>query len=230
LFGSPATTFVDTNIDDWEETPQPADFNTNLGYTWSQLVGVFLNTPIGASDHIDNLIGNQAAWMFADPGVGLFQDYNSTDWQNFPPTHDFDAVYQPGQSYTLSLGIIGGGGNMIPGATFDISMYYRDASDNMVTIADTTITYTPAAFPSTNHMEEYSVTVPTVQPGDPWAGQYVGIQLASTVDTSMEGGYWDLNNVTVTDVPEPCSASLLAIGLGGGLMLMRRRRRGAVVS
>jgi len=223
---------TDTNndIDDWETAPQPADFNPGQsGFTWNELTGVFGNTPVGYPDHIDNIDGNQAAYIFADPEVALFQDYNSTDWQDLPPNHAFDAVFEPGHSYTLTIGIIGGGGDMAAGASLDLSLYYRDGSGDMVNVASTSVVYSSTAFPTTTDLIDYQVTVPTVQATDPWAGQNIGIEMLSTATASNEGGYWDLDNVRLTDipaVPEPCSAGFLVIGFGG-LILVRSRRRGA---
>src|SRR5436305_10981996 len=60
-------------IDSWQKFPQPAGLTVPPGFTWDQLSGVFVNTPVGASDHIDNVDGAQAAYLFSIPGVVVFQ-------------------------------------------------------------------------------------------------------------------------------------------------------------
>ncbi len=214
-------TDVTTNIDNWQKTAQPVDFTSPNGYTWDQQMGIFGNTPAGYPNHIDNVDGSQSAYLFDVPGVGLFQDYNSTDWQNATPTHAFNASYLAGKAYTLTIGVVGGGGHMQPGAVLDLILYYRDGNNNIVPIADTPITYTTDAFPTTTHLVDYQVNVPTVQATDAWAGQNIGVELLSTEGEGY--GYWDVDNVRLTPTPEPTSAALLLVGLcGAGL---RRHRR-----
>ena len=202
-FESPVTTFVNTHVDAWQKVPKPDWYVESGGYTWDQLAGVFLNTPVGASDHIINCDGSQASYMFAVPQVCIFQDYDSTDWSNSTPTHAFNATFEPGNSYQLTVGVIGGGGNMMPGVTVELSLYYRDASSNQVVVAATSITNTTAVFSNTIMLIDFRVNVPTVQPTDAWAGQHIGIRLLSTVDLSLQGGYWDLDNVRLTATRQP---------------------------
>ena len=194
---------INNNIDSWQKSPKPAWFDESTsGILWTQLTGNFANTPPTSSDHIDNVNGNQAVYLFAVPTVALFQDYNSTDWNHSTPTHAFDATYEVGKSYQLAVGVIGGGGNMAPGTIFQLSLYYRDASNNIVTVVATNIVYTPETFPTTTHLIDYAVNVPEVNPHDAWAGQKIGIQLLSVYGTGP--GYWDLDNVRLTS-DEPTS-------------------------
>src|SRR5947207_3912431 len=86
-FESPGTTFVDTHIDSWQEAAKPDWYPEGGGFTWDQLTGVFKNTDITSSDHIDNCDGHQAMWVFAVPEVAVFQDYDSIDWNHSTPTH-----------------------------------------------------------------------------------------------------------------------------------------------
>jgi hypothetical protein len=192
-FELPTTPFVATVVDSWQQAPSP-DF---------QLTGVFLNVGAPPEPPIDNCDGLQAAYLFANPGVALFQDYDSTDYTNQSPTHAFDAVFEVGKAYTLTVAVIGGGGAMTNGVTLDLSLYYRDAESNMVTVGDTVIAYTPDLFPSHYHFVDFQAHVPTVQAGDPWAGQHIGIQLLSTVDPSLASGYWDLDNVRLVSTVTP---------------------------
>lgn len=182
-------------------------------------MGLFQNTPVGDSKHIDNMDGNQGLYMMTFPQAGLFQDYNTTDWNNSTPTHAFNATFQQGFSYRLSVGVLGAGG--IPeGASLQLGLYYRDDANNMVNVSTTPIAYTATAFPTVTHLIDYTVDIPTVQPGDAWAGRNIGISLFSISGTGA--GYWDLDNVRLTEVPEPGSAALL--GLGFGAFFWRRLR------
>lgn len=191
-------------MDSWQKTPKPAWYDDGGGqYTWDQLSGIFKNNPPTASDHIDNCDGNHAAWLFAVPEVGVFQDYDSMDWNDPVPTHDFNASYEVGKSYQWTVGVIGGGGGMQPGATLELSLYYRDAASNRVTVAATTITNSLAVFSNNTHLVDFTVNVPMVQPGDAWAGQHIGIFMRSTVSTNQEGGYWDLDNVRLSSTRAP---------------------------
>jgi len=216
-------THTTNSIDNWQQTAEPNGFVSPTGFQWNQESGIFEN--IAGTSHIDNADGNQSAYLFNYPGVGIFQDNNSTDWQNLPPTHAFNAKFQVGQSYTLTLGVIGGGGNMQPGDELDLILYYRDAGNNMVTVADTPIIFSTAAFPTTTHLFDYQVTVPSVQSTDAWAGENIGIELVSV--SGFGFGYWDVDNarLTQTPAPEPATAGLLMLGLAG---LCTRRSRKSV--
>lgn len=202
-FESPATTFVSLNIDSWQKADKPDWYAEGGGFLWSQLVGLFKNTGITSPDHIDNCDGNQAIWLFVVPEVALFQDYDSTDWKSPAPTHAFNATFEPGKSYQLTLGVIGTGGGMQQGATLELSLYYRDANSNKVAVAAVSITNTLSVFSNNTHFVDCEVTVPTVRPTDAWAGQHLGIQMLSTVDTNLQGGYWDLDNVRLSSTLEP---------------------------
>ena len=209
-FESPATPFVSINIDSWQKSPQPDWYQTNGGYLWTQLTGIFKNTAPGSSDHIDNCDGNQALWLFAVPEVALFQDYDSIDWQNLPPNHQFNATFTPGKSYHLTVGVIGSGGGMALGATLELSLYYRDAASNQIVVGVTTLTNDPSVFSNTTHLVDCRVDTATVKPTDPWAGQHIGIQFQSTVTTNLQGGYWDLDNARLIEGPalvNPASAN-----------------------
>jgi hypothetical protein len=214
---------VDNRIDDWQKTPQAPWFDPAMtgGTTWDQLSGVFANTPLSDPRYIDNMDGNQALYLFALPSVGCFQDYNSVDWNEIAPGHAFNASYEVGMSYDLTVGVIGGGGGMPEGDLLQLSFYYRDAGNNPVTVAATTIAHSTALFPTTTHFVDQQVTVPAVQSGDAWAGQKIGVQIVTLSGTGA--GYWDLDNVRVTAaaIPEPGVASLLALGFAG--LLLRRR-------
>src|SRR5262249_46722985 len=122
---------------------------------------------------------------------------------NTEPTHEFNAKFEVGKSYALTVGVLGGGGGMSNGVTFQISLYYRDAASNMVTVSSTTITNSKALFPTNTHFTDFQALLPQVKAGDAWAGKFIGIQLASGLTlsdpTNLWAGYWDVDNVRLTE-------------------------------
>jgi hypothetical protein len=208
-FESPSAPQVDPyagpDMDSWQKNPQPVWYDPTQFYNtpWEDLAGEFYNVPF-PGEYIDNADGIQAAFIQAVPGVGFFQDYNSLSGTNLTPNHAFNAVYKIGHSYDLTVGIIGGGGGMVAGATLGLSLYYLDASNNVVTVASTTVTNDPSVFTTNTHLVDFSVFVPAVTTNAAWAGQNIGIAITSTVNFSNLGGYWDIDNVRLTEsIPVP---------------------------
>ena len=197
-------------FDSWEESPQPiwydpADFG---GSPWADLMGTFYNLPnftnsTGTNNtYIFNCAGVQGAFLFALPEVAIFQDYDTVGQDATNADHAFNATYDLGKAYTLTVGLIGGGGGMTNGSTFEMSLYYRDASSNMDIVAETTVTNTPENFPTDTEFVDFQVQVPAVKATDPWAGQNIGIQLLATPDfdnPASWGGYWDADNVRLIE-------------------------------
>jgi hypothetical protein len=218
-FESPSTPFASPTVASWQKNPEPAFYQPvfgGSGLTWDQLAGVFLDT-----NPYQNHDGVQAGYILSVPQVALFQDYTSS------PTHDFNATYDVGKSYNLTVGVFAKAG-MAPGATLDLSLYYLDASDNKVTVDSTAITYSSAAFPITSPLNliDYSVNVPAVQAGDPWAGQHIGIEISSGISIDQTTFVnWDFDNVRLTAAPEPATLSLAALGFAGLLFGRARSRR-----
>jgi len=220
---TPQGGYADIRIDSWQKAPQPAYYDPNLfgGYTWAQTAGVFLDNFVGNPAPLANRDGNQGAYLFALPGDGLFQDFNTTDWSHSSPTHAFDATFQVGQSYQLELGVLGKGG-MPDGTTLMIGLYYGDSS-NPQTVASTLAVYSAATFPGITSLVDFTVNVPTVQASDAWAGQHMGIEIVSISPPSA--GYWDMDNVRLTAVPEPGAAGLAFAALGSLWFARNKFRR-----
>jgi len=211
-FESPSTlpVGVSTTIDSWQKIPKPAYFDeTAFGIQWAQTAGIFFDTnPYANHD------GIQCAYMLSFPQVTLFQD----------ATSGFNATYGVGQSYTMTLGVFGK--SLTPNNSLQLSLYYRDAGNNVINIGTpTTITYNPATFPTTAplNLVDYSVTIPAVQAGDAWAGKSIGIMIQVTA-SDFNGGYWDMDNIRLTSVPEPGLASLAALGLCAFIVSRKTRR------
>jgi hypothetical protein len=209
------------NLDAWQKHAEPAYFGPafgGMGIPWFGTAGAFVGTAPNNPNPYGNMLGTQAGYILAFPQVALFQDYSVTP--------GFDATFEIGKSYNLTVGVYGHP-LLTPGSTLQLSLYYRDTLNNKVTIDATTITFSAATFPVVvgPNLIDYSVNLPTVQAGDAWAGQHIGIQLESTIPIEMTSGRnWDFDNVRLTAVPEPATLSLLALGLGGRILARARRR------
>jgi hypothetical protein len=200
-FELPPTPFVSILIDSWEKTPKPDWYDEGGGFLWTQLTGAFKNPATNTPDHINNCDGAQAIWLFVVPEAGLFQDYNSMDLDDIVPSHAFEARFEVGKSYHLTVGVIGTGGGMQPGATLELSLYYRDGASNRVTVVATSVTNLLTVFSNNTQLVDCTVNVPTVRANDAWAGQNIGMLILSTVSTNLQGGYWDLDNVRLLEGP-----------------------------
>jgi hypothetical protein len=198
-FELPGTDFADPALDAWQKAPKPPWYDETGGFLWNQLTGQYLNPPLGATNRVPNMEGDHAAWLFAVPQVAIYQDYDSVGGTNTAPTHEFDRRFEPGKSYALTVGVLGGGGGMSGGATLELSLYYRDAGGTPVPVAATTVTNTPAFFGTNQKFIDFQVNVPTVKVTDAWAGRHIGVQLASTVGVDQMGGFWDVDNVRLVD-------------------------------
>jgi hypothetical protein len=198
---------VDFRIDAWQKAPKPGYFTDTPELGWDQTVGLFNGT---LQNPYSNLAGNQAAYLLSLPGAGIFQDNQSTDWNN--SVSGLNATYQIGKSYQLTLGVFGKA--LVENfSTLQLNLYYRDGANQITVGTPTTITFDATTFnpggPFT--LIDYSVITPIVQAGDAWAGQNIGIRIDSVFGTGA--GYWDLDNVRLTAVPEPTALSLLAVGI-----------------
>src|SRR5687767_5887508 len=90
-FEGPDTPFADPRIDSWQDFPKPPWYDELANGPWDFLTGVFENTAPTESNHIHNMDGTQAVFLFNAPAAGIFQDYNSMDWGDPVPTHEFNA-------------------------------------------------------------------------------------------------------------------------------------------
>jgi hypothetical protein len=204
-FESPMTTNVDTLIDSWEDNPQSPFFDPSQfgGLPWTTLMGSFANTDPGSFDHIDNMDGMQAAYIFTFPGAGFFQDVDSIDWSitNGTPTHMFDVPLIPGRSYTLTAAFTSSSNEPLTnGASMQMSLYYGDGPTNMTVIAANNVVFDTTVFTNLTHFIDFQAAIPLVNATDPWAGKPVGIGFTSTTFApNLITGVWDLDNVRLTE-------------------------------
>lgn len=202
--------YATPTIQNWQKAPAPGWW-TQQGLTeadWLNTAGVFYNVP--GSTHIDNLDGQQAVFLFSTPGVELYQDLAAT--------------YEVGRSYRLIGGVQGGGAGMPLGTPLEFRLYYRDSNGDRVTIGALELLNTiDESLPHARHLEDRQLDTPAVSPGDAWAGKSIGVQIISTAAFRPEVGYWRIDNIRLTSVPEPASAALAAPALLG-IACGRRRK------
>jgi hypothetical protein len=218
-FETPVTTNVDIRIDSWADNPQSPFFNPSQfgGSPWTTLMGRFMNTAPGSFDHIDNIDGTQAAYIFTFPGAGFFQDFDSTDWANTNSTHAFNVKLDPGKTYTLTAGFTSSGNEPLTnGASIQMALYFGDGPSNQTVIAANNVFFDTKVFTNLDHLLDFQVTIPEVKASDPWAGKNVGIEFISTTfDPNLITGVWDLDNVRLT---EKVATALAAPALTNGLV------------
>ena len=173
--GFPAVPYVDL----WTEIDLDTLSSTNTG--------VFANTPVGAPDHVVNADGSQLAFLGSQTGNALEQD--------------LDTTYKIGCDYQLTVAV-GVSGRFPPSSTepvdtFELVLYYRDANEP-VDIAHLAVEATGL---SGTQLTDVSLCLPTVQPGDAWAGMAIGVALRAA---GMPGGFWDLDHVRLLEsLPGP---------------------------
>ncbi len=188
-FESPASLFVSTRVDHWEDQPRPDDYVETGGFLWEQLTGVFRNTSPGSLDHLENAEGQQAAWLFAVPGVGLWQE--------------LERVFEPGTAYQLDALVLGNGGNMLPGPALEFVLGAFATGGEVLPLASLSITNDPAIFPLRTRLLPFQLRTPLVRAADAWAGRPIVIQILSRVTPAQQGGYWDVDDLRLTAVRPP---------------------------
>jgi len=169
-------------MDGWTEIDMDTLASTNTG--------VFTNTDVDSWDHKDNADGRQLAFMGSEQGNALEQDLADT--------------YKVGCDYRLTVAV-GGSWRFPPSAevpvdTLELALFYREGAD-IVDIVHYTVNATDL---SLSRLTDFSLYLPTVQPGDTWAGMKIGIALRSA---GQPGGFWDLDNVRLIEsLPDPEAA------------------------
>ena len=151
------------------------DNDTQASYN----TGVFRNKSAGNADHITNPDGEQLAFLGGEVGNSMMQF--------------IEATYQAGKSYELTVSICVS--HTAPPSEDDpleLAFLYWDVF-TPATIA--TLQVSSAGLTSTL-LDDFKLTLPTVQNSDTWAGKNIGIAIRATGDG---GGYWDLDNVRMME-------------------------------
>src|SRR6516225_4619140 len=143
-------------------------------------MGRFANTDPTNFDHIVNMDGTQAAYIFTFPGAGLLQDFTTVDWSG-TTNHTFNAKFEVGRSYHLTAAFTSSSNEPLTnGASMQMSLYYRGATNQVVIVGATNIVFDTQVFTSLTRFFDFTLHVPTVRPSDAWAGRNIGIQFIST--------------------------------------------------
>ncbi len=154
-------------VDNWTEHDLDLQASTNTG--------VFLNTPLGAENHVVNADGIQLAYLGSELGNALEQDLSVS--------------YEAGYGYRLTVAVgVSAQFPPVEGNTLEVVMYYYDGNEP-VTVASESV---PATGLSSTKLKDVSVYVPTVQPDQDWAGYPIGLALRAS---GPAGGFWDLDDV-----------------------------------
>ena len=148
----------------------------------SSNTGVFANTPTGSPDRMANADGRQLAFLGSQRGNALEQD--------------LAAFYRVGCDYRLTVGV-GVSARFPPSAaapvdTMELVLYYLDGNQPVDIVHQAV---EPNGLSSTQ-LQDFSVSLPTVQPGDAWAGKAIGVAIRAA---GKAGGFWDLDNVRLEE-------------------------------
>lgn len=185
-FELPETVFATPSVQGWV-TDGPIidpDFHVNL-YT-----GVFLNTAMGAPDHIDNAVGDQLAFIGTQTGNEIVQ---------LIP----DSAFEAGR-YVLRAGIARSYGS--PPSQTDllrIALFYQEDPNQRVIVASMDIVNDPNTGLSPNSVTYFSAQTEVLGPEHPAIGKAVGVLLTTV---GQLGGFFDAEDVAVEH--EPCPYQL----------------------
>ena len=151
--------------------------------------------------------GSQVAFWDGGP-CGIWQDSITT--------------FEVGKSYTLTMAFCERGdyaGN--EGDGIQVALFGREAGGGAAVAAAITLDHSQLS--NGVVLTDYTVTVPTVQSTDAWAGLPLGIWLDMYSGGANTGIFFD--NVRLTSVPEPGTLALLAAGLMGLVAYAWRKQK-----
>ena len=172
-FEDPVTQYVTPIVSDWEEIDTDPQ---------SQDTGAFLNLPGDA--YIVNADANQVAYLVAEQGNAFQQELSQ--------------VYQIGKSYqlTMDIGISFYAPPQEPNDPLELAFYYF----NDVVGQNEDIAILPVLFEGrrSTFLDEFTLSLPVVQPTYGWAGENIGIAIRGT---GTAAGTWIIDNVRVAQYP-----------------------------
>jgi len=163
-------------VDGWTEIDADTETSTNTG--------VFANPAPASPGRLVNADGDQLAFLGSQTGNAIEQDLIDT--------------YRTGCDYRLTVAV-GISGLFPPAATepvdtLELVLYYRDGP-NTVDIACEVV---EAVGLSSTKLKDFTLYLTPVRPGDALAGTTIGVALRAT---GMPGGFWDIDNVRLTESP-----------------------------
>ena len=162
-------------VDGWTELDLDVETSTNTG--------VFLNPALESPGRLSNADGSQLAFLGSETGNALEQD--------------LPATYKVGCDYRLTVAV-GVSGMFSPSAEepvdrLELALYYRDRAE-AVPVAIKTVR---ASGLSSTELMDFTLHLPEVQPGDPWAGAAIGVALRAA---GMPGGFWDVDDIRLDEL------------------------------
>jgi hypothetical protein len=198
-------------IDVWDET------DIGPGDEMDQNTGVFRNVPPRSAGHIENAHLDRLAFISSLIGNDIRQA--------------LPVNFVPGEAYSLTVGVatsltfpVGSSEQL------EIALFYFDGGSEQIVAS----TFVSGSQVSSTSLVDATVNLPAVDPGDPWAGEPVGILIRPAItdpDDRTGEGFWDVDNVRL-DGPAavPAASTWGMIGMGAGVLALGAaaiRRRGA---
>ena len=171
---------------------------------------------------ITNADGAQLAY------INAIYDPNGTTDAGVPVVNEIfqqiPSSYQPGQQYTLSVGVAISSVQPPPtGATLRLELYYLDASQARQPVSATLVANDATTNLANDALKYFTVQTPVVTSAAAYANQAIGILISTTDNGPTTGGTFDVDNVTLAAVPEPTTGAAALIA-GCALLLGRRRQ------
>jgi hypothetical protein len=189
----------------------PGTLSYDAWGTESPNCGVVLNGHYNRA--FTNLTGAQCGWM------------DVASWPSYVAYQDLtDATFEVGKAYTLKVGLGRLPTEQNMDALMDIALFARLGADSNAVAGTTNVRYGDL---SATELTDYTVSVPTVQSTDAWAGKPISIWLHSqALSGVINGSCWNFDNVRLSSAtPEPNALSLIVTGLLGMLAYAWRKRR-----
>lgn len=198
-------------IDDWDETMVGPDDE------FDQNTGNFLNTDPGNPDHITNSDSDRLAFLSSLIGNAIRQNLAAT--------------YQVGEGYKFTVAV-GKSFTFPVGASeqLQVALFHVNGGSEQI-IASTLVSGSDVG---TTMLSDISVTLQNVAPGDPWAGQPIGVMVRPSVTDSNDNdgeGFWNVDFARLertSSVPASSTWGLAALALLmlnlGTLVLGRKKK------